>query len=70
MARVIKLGSFRKRKAREEERRRAEDNRRKHGRSKAEKLAARAERARLEQLVDGARLEDSQAPGDDEDPTS
>lgn len=58
---MINLGKHRKNKAREERSRQAERNRQTHGRDKAEKRAAREARARLEQLVDGHRL-DNDAP--------
>jgi hypothetical protein len=56
MATVINLNRFRKKKAREEKEKRAERNRRVHGRTKAERAADEAERVRFEKKLDGAFL--------------
>ncbi len=65
MADVVNLNQFRKRKAREAKEREAEANRRKHGRTKAEKVAEQAERDALQRMVEGA-LRERPAPSDDE----
>ncbi len=53
---MINLNRFRKKKAREEKERRAETNRRLHGRTKAERAREDAEKKRLEKKIDGAFL--------------
>ena len=55
-AEIVNLRQARKRKAREEREARAEDNRLKFGRTKAEKQASKHERAVLEKTVDRHRL--------------
>jgi hypothetical protein len=50
---VLNLGRFRKRKAEEEKRRKAEQNSIRHGRTKAEREREADERRRLEEHVDG-----------------
>jgi len=59
MTKVVNLNKFRKRKAREEQEKRAEVNRRLHGRTKAERARDALQKERLEKQVDGKRLEDS-----------
>ena len=61
---VVNLNKFRKRKAKEEQRKRAETNVRLHGRNKAERELEAKQKELLERRVDGARLSD--APEDDE----
>jgi Domain of unknown function (DUF4169) len=56
MGDVINLNRFRKKKAREEKERRAETNRRLHGRTKAERAREDADKKRLEKKIDGAFL--------------
>jgi len=56
MGDVINLNRFRKKKAREEKERRAETNRRFHGRTAQERTQEEAEKARLEKKLDGAFL--------------
>jgi hypothetical protein len=56
MGDVINLNRFRKKKAREEKERRAETNRRLHGRTKAERAHEEVEKKRLEEKLDGAFL--------------
>lgn len=56
MGDVINLNRFRKKKAREEKERRAETNRRLHGRTKAERAKEEAEKQRLDKKLDGAFL--------------
>lgn len=60
---LINLNKFRKAKAREDIKQRAEENRRKFGRTKSERRAEHDERARRDALVDGAKRE----TGDDDD---
>jgi hypothetical protein len=67
---VVNLNRFRKRKAREEAKKKADANARRHGQTKAERTRQRAERRRLEEAVDGAHLEESPddpASNEDED---
>lgn len=56
MGDVINLNRFRKKKAREEKARRAETNRRLHGRTKAERARDDAVKKRIEDKLDGAYL--------------
>lgn len=56
MAQVINLNRFRKKKAKAEKERRAEQNRRLHGRTKAERRAEEFEKAKLEKKLEGALL--------------
>ncbi len=56
MGDVVNLNRFRKKKAREEKQRRAETNRRLHGRTKAERVQEEALKKRLEEKLDGAFL--------------
>jgi hypothetical protein len=68
MSNVVNLNKFRKRKAKAERSKRAEVNRRLHGRTKAERARDELQKQQLTRQVDGARLErtpDSEAaPGD------
>lgn len=57
MADIINLNRFRKAKARVAEERRAEENRVSFGRTKAEKLAAKAETERARRAHEAGRLE-------------
>jgi hypothetical protein len=61
-AEIINLRMVRKQKKREDKDRTAEDNRRKYGRSKAERDAARQRRETLESHVDGHLLEKADGP--------
>lgn len=63
-AEIVNLRQARKRKQRADSEKLAEDNRRKFGRTKAEREAARRRRDELEKKVDSHRLSPS---GDDED---
>ncbi len=63
MSNVVNLNKFRKRKAKEAEKKRAETNVRLHGRTKAERSLEAKEKALLERKIDGARL--SEVPEDD-----
>lgn len=56
MGDVINLNRFRKKKARDEKERRAETNRRLHGRTKSERAQEEAEKERLDKKIDGAFL--------------
>jgi hypothetical protein len=56
MKNVINLNKFRKRKAKLEQERQAETNRRLHGRTKAERQVELLQKQKLETQVDGARL--------------
>ncbi len=57
MAEVINLRQARKARERAEDKRQADANRAKHGRTKAEKNLADAARKKLDQVVEGARRE-------------
>lgn len=56
MGDVINLNRFRKKKAREEKARRAETNRRLHGRNKAERARDEFQKKQLEEKLNGAFL--------------
>jgi hypothetical protein len=58
MGGIVNLNRVRKAKARAEAEARAAANRRKHGRTKAEKANDRAAEARHQALLDGAKRED------------
>lgn len=57
MGNVVNLNKFRKRKAKAERAKRAEVNRRLHGRTKAERARDELQKRQLTRHVDGARLE-------------
>ena len=57
MGDVVNLRTERKRRRREDDARRADENRVRHGLSKTEKVAGREERRRAESLLDGHRIE-------------
>lgn len=59
-AEIINLRQARKSMQRSDKEKSAEDNRRKYGRSKAERDAARRRRDDLEKQVDGHRLENAE----------
>lgn len=63
-AEIINLRQARKHKQRQDKDKTAEDNRRKFGRSKAERDAARRRRDDLEKQVDGHKLDPSE-PNDE-----
>jgi hypothetical protein len=63
-AEIINLRMARKQKHRQDKDTAAEDNRRKFGRTKAEREAARKRREDLESHVDGHRLDGSDPDGD------
>jgi hypothetical protein len=58
MADVVNLRQARKAKARRDKEATAAANRALHGRTKAQRAAEAAERARAEQLLDGAKRDD------------
>ncbi|MBU2033595.1 MAG: DUF4169 family protein [Alphaproteobacteria bacterium] len=60
MGDVINLRQARKARSRAADERRAEINRARHGRSKAEKRAAELARQRYDAVIEGARLEQSE----------
>lgn len=66
MAKVVNLNKFRKQRAKLEQERRAETNRRLHGRTKAERRLELKQKQLLDGKVEGARLS---PPGGDADPT-
>lgn len=57
MADIVNLRSVRKRKARDEKARKADENRARHGRTGAQKLAEKTERDREAAALDGHRRE-------------
>lgn len=63
MSNVVNLNKFRKRKAKEEAKKRAETNVRLHGRTAAERALEAKQQALLDRTLDGARL----SPTIDED---
>ena len=58
MAQITNLTRFRKDKARAEKRKAADENAAKHGRTKAQKAAEKAEAARTARSLDGHRRDD------------
>ena len=64
MSNVVNLNKFRKRKAKEEEKKRAETNVRLHGRTNAERTLESKQKELLDRKVDGAKL--SEPPDTDE----
>ena len=65
MGKLLNLNKFRKRQAKAEASKRADTNRRLHGRTKAERAREALEKKALESKVDGAHLE--AAPDDPPD---
>jgi uncharacterized protein DUF4169 len=65
-AEIVNLRQARKQKQRQENEKSAEDNRRKFGRSKAERDDARRRRGELEKQVDCHKLEKPDSPDDKE----
>ncbi len=57
MAKVVNLNKYRKRKAKLEGERRADTNRRLHGRTAAERARDEEQKRRLEKGLDGAKLD-------------
>ena len=64
-AEIINLRMARKQKQRQDKEKTADDNRRKYGRSKTEREAARKRREDLETHVDGHRLDQDDPSGSD-----
>jgi hypothetical protein len=62
---VVNLNKFRKKKAKEDAKKRADANVRLHGRTNAERTLEEKQRELLERRVDGARL--THTPDDDDD---
>jgi hypothetical protein len=62
MGDLVNLNKFRKRKAKAEASKRAETNRRLHGRTKAERAREELQKHVLDAKLDGARLEAEPAP--------
>ncbi|WP_332659561.1 DUF4169 family protein [Brevundimonas sp.] len=58
MGEVVNLNKVRKDRAKAEAKLAAKSNRAGHGQSKADRAAAKKERARIERLLDGSKLED------------
>ena len=65
MAKVVNLNKYRKQKTKAEQTKRAETNRRIHGRTTAERARELLQKQRQQSLIDGARLEQSNSTGDD-----
>jgi hypothetical protein len=65
MANVINLNKFRKAKAKAEGEKRADTNRRLHGRTKAERQRDELQKKQLQGKLDGKRLQ--RIPGDPQD---
>lgn len=65
MSNVVNLNRFRKKKAQEEKQKRAEQNRRLHGRTKNERVRDELEKSRLEDKLNGAFLVREQVTMDD-----
>jgi hypothetical protein len=61
MGDVVNLNRFRKRKAKEDRQKRAEINRRVHGRTKAERARDELQKKQLTKAVDGAKLDGANA---------
>ena len=68
MSNVVNLNKFRKAKAKAEKDGTAAANRRKHGRTKAEKAAERAEKEKDATAHEGRKLEGEDPAPDDKDP--
>ncbi len=59
MSDIVNLGRYRKKKARADNEKRAEENRAKHGLTKAEKAKYKRDMEKLASHLDGAKREDS-----------
>jgi hypothetical protein len=57
MTKIVNLNKFRKQKQKAEAVKRADTNRRLHGRTRADRERERVEKKKLESVVDGAHLE-------------
>jgi hypothetical protein len=62
MGEVVGLGRFRKERARAEDKRRAEENRIRFGRTRAEREAIDKEEARADRVLDAHRRDDDPTP--------
>jgi hypothetical protein len=67
MSNVVNLNKFRKRKAKLDKAKRADVNRRLHGRTKAERAQDELQKRQLTRKVDGARLEGDTSSGSQDD---
>ncbi len=67
MASVVNLNKFRKKQAKLEREKRAETNRRLHGRTKAERAHDELQKRLLDAKVDGARLERGKDPSSEDE---
>lgn len=68
MTKLVNLNKFRKQKAKVEREKRAETNKRVHGRTKAERLLELKQKQLRESKVDGARLSSPSVQPDRSDP--
>jgi len=66
MSNVVNLNKFRKRKAKEEAAKRAETNKRVHGRDKTERAREELQKRKLDASLDGAHLESAPNKPEDE----
>lgn len=66
---IINLNQYRKARQKDEKREKAAQNRSKHGRTKAAKLAETKDREKSERLLAGKKLTDITAEDDQESPT-
>lgn len=66
MSNVVNLNKFRKRKAKEEAAKRADTNKRVHGRDKTERTREELQKRKLDSTLDGAHLESAPSKPDDE----
>lgn len=66
---IINLNQFRKAKQKDEKREKAAQNRTRHGRTKAEKLAESRNRDNAERLLAGKKVTDKTPDDDQESPT-
>ncbi|HTW53489.1 MAG TPA: DUF4169 family protein [Stellaceae bacterium] len=57
MASIVNLSRFRKNKSREDAKQRAAENRARHGRTKAERRGEEEAKRRLNELLDGKKLD-------------
>jgi hypothetical protein len=65
LASVVNLNKFRKKKAKLQRQKRADTNRRLHGRTKAERAQDELQKRSLDAKVDGAQLERQKPPSSD-----
>ena len=67
MAKIVNLNKYRKRKTKVEQAKRAETNRRIHGRTNAERARELLQQQRQQSLIDGAQLEQKGDSTSDDD---